>query len=62
MNEDEYNAGILSDFLRYKSLHEFEVRKTNELKRLKESGASKEIIKEKKDLIDFVSHEINHNI
>ena len=55
----DYEKKILKDFLTFKSLHEYELRKSNELKKLKETGASKERIIDKKKIINFVKKQIN---
>ncbi|KKK78176.1 hypothetical protein LCGC14_2846210 [marine sediment metagenome] len=55
-----YGEKILKDFLTFKSLHEYELRKSNELKRLKETGASQERIIDKKKIIKFVKNQINN--
>jgi len=56
---NEYGKKILKDFLTFKSLHEYELRKSNELKNLKKNGASKERIIDKKKIINFVKKQIN---
>jgi len=57
---NEHEKKILKDFLTFKSLHEYELRKSNELKKLIETGANKEIIIEKKKIIKFVKKQINN--
>ncbi len=55
----DYGKKILKDFLSFKSLHEYELRKSNELKRLIKKGANQEIIKEKKKIINIIKKQIN---
>ena len=59
MSDENYEKKILKDFFAFKSLHEYELRKSNELKRLIKTGANQETIKEKKRIIKFVKREIN---
>ena len=54
-----YEKKILKDFFAFKSLHEYELRKSNELKRLTKTGANPELIKDKKNIIRFVKKQIN---
>ena len=55
----DYGKKILKNFLSFKSLHEYELRKSNELKRLIKKGANQEIIKEKKKIINIIKKQIN---
>jgi len=59
MERTDYEKKILNDFFTFKSLHEYELRKSNELKKLIETGANQERIIEKKEIIKFVKKQIN---
>ena len=55
----DYENKILKDFFTFKSLHEYKLRKSNELKKLKKNEASQERIIDKKKIINFVKKQIN---